>query len=149
MGIVTGSISGDISALGVCGDIEEDDEEAEEEGRECCKDVSTMRSEFRERAFPLRYTPGGTVIDFNLGSQSIVGRFCRSAYVKYAVKCHLRGLDVGEVETYAEYACLTKPRGLFGERSKWDKIDEELLPRDVPSTKRKTACELWMQVSHR
>lgn len=71
----TRSLSGERSILGVCGDIEDDDGVEEEGGIECCIEVSTMRSEFRDRAFPLRYTPGGILIDLRAGSLSIVGRF--------------------------------------------------------------------------
>ena len=55
--------------------------------------VSSVASEFLDLAFPLRYMPGGTVMDLRSWSWSMVGRFCRSAYVKYAVKCHFRGLE--------------------------------------------------------
>ena len=73
------------------------------DGDEKCCDVSTDKSEFLEDlALPLRYTPDGIASDRKAGSLSIVGRFCRSAYVKYAVRCHFLGFDVGDTVTHAE-----------------------------------------------
>ena len=40
------------------------------------------RSTWRERAFALRYMPGGMTMDRRVGSRSIVGRWLTSAYVK-------------------------------------------------------------------
>ena len=73
-------------------------------------------SELRERALLLRYTPCGTVIERRSGSASTVGMPGRSAYVKYAVRCHLRARPSGPV-TKAEYACLTSPVGWWSLRS--------------------------------
>lgn len=75
----------------------------------------------------------------SVGSISTVGRFWRSEYVKYAVRCHFRGLDPGVGVTHAEYACFTRPGGLCAVRSKCDRIDDVPFPREVPSTKRNTA----------
>lgn len=74
-------------------------------------------SEFRDLAFPLLYTPGGTGIPRNNGSWSIVGIPGRSEYVKYAVKCHFRGFALTESTTQAEYACFTRPSGCLSLRS--------------------------------
>jgi hypothetical protein len=66
------------------------------------EDVGELESELRDRAFPLLYTPWGTERLRNVGSRSMVGMCGRSAYVKYAVRCHLRGLELGCKRTQAE-----------------------------------------------
>lgn len=70
----------DVVLLGVGGGDEEDPVEPPEDDKR--GDVSTLISEFLVLAFPLLYTPGGTGRFLRLGSSSMVGKFCKSAYVK-------------------------------------------------------------------
>ena len=70
----------DVVLLGVGGGDEEDPVEPPEDDKR--GDVSTLISEFLVLAFPLLYTPGGTGRFLRLGSSSMVGKFCKSVYVK-------------------------------------------------------------------
>ena len=110
-------IAGDEGREGTPGDAVGDGSIAVPAGGDAEPGAESDASEWRERALLLRYTPLGTVIVFRRGSESTVGIEGRSAYVKYAVRCHLRGRAFGAGVTYAEYACFTSPVGWWSLRS--------------------------------